>query len=52
MLAPYLEKMGNGELVCLGDDHMIYEQKPVECGEIMKDFIDRVDKRKVSLKGK
>lgn len=43
MLVPYLEKMGNVELVCLGGDHMIYEQKPVECGEIIKDFIDGLD---------
>jgi hypothetical protein len=42
-LVPYLEKMGNVKLVCLGGDHMIYEQKPVECGEIIKDFIDGLD---------
>lgn len=43
ILVPYLEKMGKGELVCLGGDHMIYEQKPVECGEIIEDFIDGLD---------
>ena len=24
-------------------DHMIYEQKPVECGRIVRDFIDGLD---------
>lgn len=40
---PYAEKMGNCEVVCLAGDHMIYEQKPTECGEIIKDFISRLD---------
>ena len=39
-LVPYLEKMGNCELVCLGGDHMIYEQKPEECGRLIFDFIN------------
>ena len=43
ILVPYIEKMGNCELVCLGGDHMIYEQKPIECGKIIKDFIDGLD---------
>ena len=42
-LLPYLNKMGNCELICLAGDHMIYEQKPEECGMIIKDFIDRLD---------
>lgn len=42
-LMPYIEKMGNCELICLGGDHMIYEQKPEECGIIIKDFIDRLN---------
>lgn len=37
---PYAEKMGNCSVVCLAGDHMIYEQKPEECGRIVKDFID------------
>gem|GEM_PF-5554961 len=37
---PYAEKMGNCEVVLLGVDHLIYEQKPKECGEIIKEFID------------
>lgn len=43
ILMPYLEKMGNCELICLGGDHMIYEQKPKECGIIIKNFIDRLN---------
>lgn len=42
-LMPYIEKMGNCELICLGGDHMIYEQKPIECGEMIKNFIDGLD---------
>ena len=42
-LMPYIEKMGNCELICLGGDHMIYEQKPVACGEMIKSFIDGLD---------
>jgi pimeloyl-ACP methyl ester carboxylesterase len=44
MLQPYLDKMGNCNLVCLGGDHMIYEQKPEECARILSDFIDGLDK--------
>lgn len=39
---PYAEKMGNCEVVCVAGDHMIYEQKPVECGEIIRNFIDEL----------
>lgn len=42
ILYPYAEKMGNCEVVCLPGDHMIYEQKPEECGKLIKDFIDRL----------
>ena len=37
---PYAEKMGNCEVVLLAGDHMIYEQKPDECGKLVKEFID------------
>ena len=43
ILIPYLEKMGNCQLVCLGGDHMIYQQKPTECGNIIKSFVDDLD---------
>lgn len=44
VIEPYAEKMGNCRVVCLGGDHMIYEQKPDECGKIIKDFIDGLDR--------
>ncbi len=40
---PYAEKMGNCKVVCLAGDHMIYEQKPEECGDIIKGFLDELD---------
>ncbi|MGN1339112.1 MAG: alpha/beta fold hydrolase [Oscillospiraceae bacterium] len=40
IIYPYAEKMGNCEVVCLAGDHMVYEQKPEECGKIIKDFIN------------
>lgn len=43
VLYPYAEKMGNCEVVLLGGDHLIYEQKPEECGEIVKTFLDGLD---------
>ena len=45
ILMPYLEKMGNCELICLGGDHMIYEQKPIECSTIIECFIDELDNK-------
>lgn len=44
IIYPYAEKMGNCEVVLLGGDHCIYEQKPVECGEIVRGFVDGLDK--------
>ena len=41
---PYAEKMGNCEVICLAGDHMIYEQKPEECGQIIKAFLESLDK--------
>ena len=43
VLLPYLEKLGNCELVSLSGDHLIYEQKPDECGQIIRNFIDGLD---------
>lgn len=43
IIYPYAEKMGNCEVVLLGGDHCIYEQKPKDCGEIIKGFIDDLD---------
>ena len=39
IIYPYAEKMGNCEVVLLGGDHCIYEQRPDECGRIINDFI-------------
>lgn len=39
VIYPYAEKMGNCKVVCLGGDHMIYEQKPYECAEIIAEFL-------------
>lgn len=40
IIYPYAQKMGNCEVICLPGDHMIYEQKPEACGQLIKDFID------------
>ena len=40
---PYAEKMGNCQVICLAGDHMIYEQKPVECGQLIEEFIDTLN---------
>lgn len=42
---PYAEKMGNCEVVLLGGDHQIYQQRPEECAKILKDFVDGLDKK-------
>lgn len=44
IIYPYAEKMGNCKVVCLAGVHMIYEQKPEECGQIIKEFIDGLRK--------
>ncbi len=38
-LMPYLDRLGNCRLELLPGDHMIYAQKPDECGRIIRDFI-------------
>ncbi|OPZ19985.1 MAG: haloalkane dehalogenase [Firmicutes bacterium ADurb.BinA205] len=43
ILLPYLEKLGNCELVSLPGDHLIYEQKPDESGQIIRNYIDGLD---------
>lgn len=35
ILKPYIDKLGNCELELLGGDHMIYQQKPLECANIL-----------------
>ena len=43
VIMPYLERMGNCELVLLGGPHAIYEQKPDEVGMIIADFINELE---------
>lgn len=40
IIYPYAELMGNCEIKLLGGDHMIYEQKPEDCGRVVKEFIE------------
>lgn len=44
VIYPYAEKMGNCKVVCLGGDHMIYEQKPEECAEIISGFLRELER--------
>ncbi|MCH5273286.1 MAG: alpha/beta hydrolase [Lachnospiraceae bacterium] len=44
IIYPYAEKMGNCKVVCLGGDHMIYEQKPNECAKIIVEFLSELEK--------
>ena len=41
-LKPYIDKLGNCEFVLLGGDHMIYKQKPTECGNSIKNFLQKL----------
>ena len=43
IIYPYAEKMGNCKVICFGGDHMIYEQKPNECAEIILGFLSELD---------
>ena len=40
---PYLEKLGNCEIVYLPGEHFIYEQYPERCADIILDFIASLD---------
>lgn len=42
-LQPYLDKMGNCQLALLPGSHMIYEEKPYECGDLIEEFIDGLE---------
>ena len=43
-LTPYLEKMGNFKLELLPGSHFIYKTEPQKCGEIIKEFLDELNK--------
>ena len=42
-IKPYIESLGNTKLVLLPGDHMIFEQKPEELADIIKEFIINLD---------
>lgn len=41
-IRPYIEKMGNTEIVYLPGDHMIFEQKPKELANIIDNFVKKL----------
>ena len=43
ILLSYFEKLGHCEMINLPGDHLIYEQKPDECGKIICDFLAELD---------
>ena len=43
LLVPYLEKLGNCELVLMPGDHLIYMDRPDDCGMLLRAFIDGLD---------
>ncbi len=45
IIYPYAEKMGNCEVVCLAGEHLIYQQRPQECGALIKGFVDGLKDR-------
>lgn len=42
-LKPYTDLLGNTEIVLLSGDHYIFEQKPDELANIIKEFINKID---------
>jgi purine nucleoside permease len=40
---PYIDKLGNCELVLLPGIHCIYDQRPDETAEIIRGFLDRIE---------
>ncbi len=43
-IIPYIEILGNTEIILLSGDHYIFEQKPNELTRIIKDYINDIDK--------
>lgn len=44
-LYPYVEMLGNCELVLIPGEHMIYEQKPDECAQVILEFLATLDSK-------
>ncbi|MBP5654295.1 MAG: alpha/beta hydrolase [Clostridiales bacterium] len=42
ILWPYLDKMGNCNMVLLPGIHLIYEQRPAECAGVIEDLLKRI----------
>lgn len=42
IIYPYAEKMGNCEVICIPGEHLIYLQKPDECGSLIADFVNEI----------
>ena len=42
-ISPYIESLGNTELVCLPGDHLIFLQKPIELANIIREFLWNLD---------
>jgi hypothetical protein len=38
----YMDKLGNARIVYLPGSHMIFEQRPDECGQIINEFISEL----------
>lgn len=47
-IKPYTDLLGNTEIVLLPGDHMIFQQKPDELAEIIKSFIEDLDKNRTA----
>ena len=46
VIVPYLEKMGNTKLVNLGGNHALYEERPEELAEVIREFVENIDNDK------
>lgn len=42
-LQPYLDKIGNCELVLLPGIHCIYDRRPDDVADIIRDFLERTE---------
>lgn len=40
---PYIEKIGNCKHICLPGNHVIFMDRPEECGKLIKNFIDGLE---------
>ena len=45
VIKPYIEKMGNCEMVLLGGDHFIFAQRPNDCADVIEQLLEKIDKK-------